>query len=124
MLSEASLVTNGFSARFGQALSGLVNVVTREPGEAWEGRVAYEGDRPFGGGLDRGLDRLALRADGPIKGRLGTGDRARYLGADGRGLRSTRPRPPIHATPARQCPIRCPTTAASSGPARPSSWSR
>jgi outer membrane receptor protein involved in Fe transport len=71
LLSEASLVTNGFSARFGQALSGLVNVVTREPGESWEGRVAYEGDRPFGGGLDRGLDRLALRAGGPLSGRLG-----------------------------------------------------
>ncbi|HEY9507975.1 MAG TPA: TonB-dependent receptor, partial [Gemmatimonadales bacterium] len=54
LLSEASLVTNGFSARYGQALSGLVNVVTREPGEDWEGRVAYEGDRPFGGSLDRG----------------------------------------------------------------------
>jgi outer membrane receptor protein involved in Fe transport len=71
LLSEASLVTNGFSARFGQALSGLVNVVTREPGEAWEGRVAYEGDRLFGGGLDRGLDRLALRAGGPLSGRFG-----------------------------------------------------
>ena len=71
MLSEASLVTNGFSARFGQALSGLVNVVTREPGESWEGRLAYEGDRPFGGGLDRGLDRIALRAGGPLVGRLG-----------------------------------------------------
>jgi outer membrane receptor protein involved in Fe transport len=71
LLSEASLVTNGFSARFGQALSGLVNVVTREPGETWEGRVAYEGDRPFGGGLDRGLDRLALRAQGPLSGRFG-----------------------------------------------------
>jgi outer membrane receptor protein involved in Fe transport len=71
LLSEASLVTNGFSARFGQALSGLVNVVTREPGETWEGRVAYEGDRPFGGGLDRGLDRLAVRAGGPVSGRVG-----------------------------------------------------
>ena len=70
-LSEASLVTNGFSARFGQALSGLVNVVTREPGETWEGRIAYEGDRPFGGGLDRGLDRLALRAGGPLSGHFG-----------------------------------------------------
>ncbi len=30
-LGEASLVTNGFSARYGQALSGLVNVVTRDP---------------------------------------------------------------------------------------------
>nr|MBA3317026.1 TonB-dependent receptor [Gemmatimonadales bacterium] len=71
LLSEASLVTNGFSARFGQALSGLVNVVTREPGERWEGRAAYEGDRPFGGGLDRGLDRLAVRAGGPLSGRFG-----------------------------------------------------
>ena len=71
LLSEASLITNGFSARFGQALSGLVNVVTREPGEHWEGRVAYEGDRPFGGGLDRGLDRIAVRAGGPLAGRLG-----------------------------------------------------
>src|SRR5207244_1163783 len=32
LLGEASLVTNGFSARYGQALSGLVNVVTRGPG--------------------------------------------------------------------------------------------
>src|SRR3954447_2648770 len=33
-LSEASLVTNAFSARYGQAISGLVNVVTKEPGQA------------------------------------------------------------------------------------------
>ena len=38
MLGEASLVTNAFSARYGQALSGLVNVVTREPGQ--RGRAA------------------------------------------------------------------------------------
>ncbi len=71
ILSEASLVTNGFSARYGQALSGLVNVVTREPSEDWEGRVAYEGDRPFGGLLDRGLDRMSLRVGGPVIGKLG-----------------------------------------------------
>jgi outer membrane receptor protein involved in Fe transport len=64
-------VTNGFSARYGQALSGLVNVVTREPGEEWEGRLAYEGDRPFGGSLDRGLDRVALSAGGPVIGKVG-----------------------------------------------------
>jgi outer membrane receptor protein involved in Fe transport len=71
LLGEASLVTNGFSARYGQALSGLVNVVTREPGDAWEGRAAVETDRPFGGSLDHGLDRLALRAGGPVAGGVG-----------------------------------------------------
>ena len=71
LLGEASLVTNGFSARYGQALSGLVNVVTRDPGESWDGRAAIESDRPFGGGLDHGLDRASLRAGGPIAGGVG-----------------------------------------------------
>lgn len=71
LLGEASLVTNGFSARYGQALSGLVNVVTRDPGDAWEGRAALETDRPFGGGADYGLDRAAVRAGGPIAGGVG-----------------------------------------------------
>jgi outer membrane receptor protein involved in Fe transport len=71
LLSEASLVTNGFSARYGQALSGMVNVVTREPGDEWEGRLAYEGDRPFGGSLDRGIDRFVVSAGGPLVGRVG-----------------------------------------------------
>ena len=115
-------MTNGFSARFGQALSGLVNVVTREPGEAWEGRVAYEGDRPFGGGLDRGLDRLALRAGGPLSGRFGL-----VAAFDVSGRMDADPvSAPAPADPARSAlgralpPAR--TTAASSGPAPPS-WS-
>jgi outer membrane receptor protein involved in Fe transport len=71
MLGEASLVTNAFSARYGQALSGLVNVVTLDPGDRWTGRSAIETDRPFGGGGDHGLDRLALRAGGPVAGGVG-----------------------------------------------------
>jgi TonB dependent receptor/Carboxypeptidase regulatory-like domain len=71
VLSEASLVTNGFSARYGQALSGLVNVVTKDPGPEWEGRLAYETDRPLGGGGDYGLDRAIAETSGPIAGRLG-----------------------------------------------------
>jgi hypothetical protein len=70
-LSEASLVTNGFSARYGQALSGMVNVVTKEPGNRWQGRLGYESDRPFGGSWDLGLDRFVARADGPVAGGVG-----------------------------------------------------
>src|SRR5207302_6060403 len=66
ILTEASLVTNAFSARYGQALSGLVNVVTKDGGEHWSGRAAYETDRPLWGGLDYGLDRLLLTGDGPL----------------------------------------------------------
>jgi hypothetical protein len=71
VLSEASLVTNAFSARYGQALSGLVNVVTKDPGPEWAGRLGYETDRAFGGGADYGLDRIIAEADGPIVGGLG-----------------------------------------------------
>jgi hypothetical protein len=71
VLSEASLVTNGFSARYGQALSGLINVVTKEPGDEWAGRIGYETDRPLGGSADLGLDRFIAQADGPVAGRVG-----------------------------------------------------
>jgi hypothetical protein len=66
LLTEASLVTNGFSARYGQAISGLINVSTRDGGDAWHGRTAYETDRPLTGGADLGIDRLVLEADGPL----------------------------------------------------------
>ena len=66
ILTEASLVTNAFSARYGQALSGLVNVVTRDGGDRWQGRAAYETDRPLWGGLDYGLDRVLVSGDGPL----------------------------------------------------------
>jgi outer membrane receptor protein involved in Fe transport len=68
MLTEASLITNGFSARYGQAISGIVNVVTKDGGARWSGRTAYETDRPFGNGWDYGLDRAVFEADGPVAG--------------------------------------------------------
>ena len=66
LITSASLVTNGFSARYGQAISGVVDVTTRDGGDAWRGRVAYENDRPLTGAADHGIDRLVLQADGPI----------------------------------------------------------
>jgi hypothetical protein len=70
ILTEASLVTNGFSARYGQAISGLINVVTKDGGERWLGRAAYETDRPLWGSNDLGLDRFVLSGDGPLAGGL------------------------------------------------------
>ena len=70
MLTEAAVVTNGFSARYGQVLSGLVNVVTKDGGDRWSGRVAYETDRPAPESQDYGLDRVVAAGDGPLVGRL------------------------------------------------------
>lgn len=67
-LEEADLVTNGFSALYGQALSGVVNLVTRDGGDRREGRLSYETDRPFPAGWDVGLDRLVASLGGPILG--------------------------------------------------------
>lgn len=68
ILTEASLVTNGFSARYGQAISGLVNVVTKDAGERWEGHAAYETDRPLPRGWDYGIDRFVVSGSGPVGG--------------------------------------------------------
>lgn len=70
LLTEAALATNGFSARYGQAISGLVNVVTKDGGDRWNGRAAFETDRPLSGTADLGLDRAVASIDGPL-GRAG-----------------------------------------------------
>lgn len=73
LLVEASLATNGFSARYGQAISGLVNVVTKDGGNRWSGRTAYETDRLLPGAADLGTDRFVVSADGPLGGDRGIG---------------------------------------------------
>lgn len=66
MLTEASLITNGFSAKYGQAISGMVNVVTRDGTDHWQGMAAIETDRPFGSASPMGLDRAIFIAEGPV----------------------------------------------------------
>ena len=106
LLGEASLVTNGFSARYGQALSGLVNVVTRDPGDAWEGRAALETDRPFGGGARprsrprRGPGRRPDRGRRRDRGR----DRRRRPAGRRSGERTAAGQPPRPAPPAAESP--------------------
>jgi hypothetical protein len=80
MLTEASLATNGFSARYGQAISGLINVVTKDGGDRWSGRAAYESDRLLPGSADFGLDRTVISVDGP----LGKGGLVAAFDAEGR----------------------------------------
>lgn len=76
VLQEATLVTNGFSAQYGQALSGVITLVTRDGGDELHGFVAYESDRLLPDGWDFGLDRINLMIEGPV----GVG-RATFLAA-------------------------------------------
>lgn len=81
LLVEASLATNGFSARYGQAISGLVNVVTKDGGDRWSGRAAYESDRLLWGTADLGQDRAVVSVDGPLGRGIGI---VAVLDADGK----------------------------------------
>lgn len=67
-IAEASVVTNGFSALYGQALSGIVTADTKDGGDRLEGSLAIETDRPLPAGWDVGLDRLTMSFGGPIVG--------------------------------------------------------
>ncbi len=67
-IQEASLITSGFSARYGQALSGIVTAVTKEGGDRLAGHVSLETDRPLPDGWDVGLDRVVAVVGGPLVG--------------------------------------------------------
>ena len=70
-IERIEVVRGPMSVLYGsEALGGVVNVITREPGDTWRGSASVEGSRAEGG---RGGDgqRLALRVDGPLA--LGSG---------------------------------------------------
>jgi outer membrane receptor for ferrienterochelin and colicins len=65
-IERIEVVRGPMSVLYGsEALGGVVNIITREPGDAWRGSASVEGSRADGG---RGGDgqRLALRVDGPL----------------------------------------------------------
>jgi hypothetical protein len=81
-IQELALVTNGFSAEHGQALSGIVNLVTKEGGTSHEGAVRVSTDAPMPEVEDYGYSRLEVAAGGP----LDSGARLRYFfSVDGKG---------------------------------------
>jgi len=41
-IQELQVLTGGFSAEYGQALSGVVNIVTKEGGTKYTGRIEFE----------------------------------------------------------------------------------
>ena len=77
-IAEVEVITGGFSAEYGNALSGIVNVVTREGGPRFTGRALYMTDdlgqgafkTPYGNGIglrkySHNIDRFELSFGGP-----------------------------------------------------------
>ncbi|MDZ7267073.1 MAG: TonB-dependent receptor [candidate division KSB1 bacterium] len=77
-ISEVEVITGGFNAEYGNAMSGIVNVVTKEGGAQHTGRVVYLTDdfgigrfkTPYGNGTQlrtysHNSDRLELSFGGP-----------------------------------------------------------
>jgi outer membrane receptor protein involved in Fe transport len=63
-IQEMQVMTGGFSAEYGQAMSGVVNIVTKE-GRKTEGLVRVRTDVPFTGIMDEGIKQLEVSLGGP-----------------------------------------------------------
>lgn len=47
-IQQLSIVSGGFNAKYGNALSGMINLTTKEAGEKPSGSLSYESSMPFG----------------------------------------------------------------------------
>ena len=69
-IAESQLITSGFNAEYGNALSGIVNYVTQEGGTKLSGRYQYSTDQFLGDKYDLGTNEHFLNLGGPIPGTM------------------------------------------------------
>jgi outer membrane receptor protein involved in Fe transport len=74
-ISEVQLITSGFNAEYGNALSGIINYVTQEGGPKFSGRYQYSTDAILGDEYDLGTHEHFLTLGGPVPG---TNDKLAY----------------------------------------------
>lgn len=67
-VEEVTVVSGGFDAEYGDALSGVINIVTREGGTKHSGQVNYLSDIMFSGvnQLDYGYSKYDFSLGGPM----------------------------------------------------------
>jgi outer membrane receptor protein involved in Fe transport len=66
--AEVVVISGGFDAEYGEAMSGIIQVITKEGKERPSGRLAYSTDEIFPGALNFGDNRYELAAGGPLPG--------------------------------------------------------
>ncbi|MGE3062103.1 MAG: carboxypeptidase-like regulatory domain-containing protein [bacterium] len=65
-VSEVKFISGGFNAEYGEAMSGVLNIVTREGAGKYEGTVKYEGNSFLPSAFNYGDNRIELSLGGPI----------------------------------------------------------
>ncbi len=65
-VAEVNVLTGGYSAEYGQALSGIINVTTREGGNKRKGYLSWMTDHVGGGWDGFRSDYLTLQLEGPF----------------------------------------------------------
>ncbi len=80
VIQELQVLTGGFNAEYGQALSGVVNIVTKDGGDKYKGRVEFISDElntsPYHSADALAYDQWGLNSDGKFVERVnseGTG---------------------------------------------------
>ncbi len=63
---EASITTGAYSAEFGNAQSGIINIQTRSGGSKLAGSASFETDQPFGVNHGPGFNRIEASISGPV----------------------------------------------------------
>ncbi|GAB4342901.1 MAG: hypothetical protein Kow0037_30630 [Calditrichia bacterium] len=67
-IQEMTILTGGWDPEFGNASSGVINIITRRPGVQKNAGIKYENDHLFGGNRDDRYQRAAVSYTGPVKG--------------------------------------------------------
>ncbi|MFO8062845.1 MAG: TonB-dependent receptor [bacterium] len=92
-VEEIKIMTGGFSAEYGEAMSGVVNIVTKEGGKKYNGQVKYEGNSFLPEDMNYGDNRMELSLGGPL-----FTDKARFfMSGDASSTNDWGPR--FHETP-------------------------
>lgn len=66
-ISQLSVKTGGFEAEYGQALSGIVNIITRSGGDRPQLQLRLDKDDLFGGTQVSKTNQVELTAGGPLQ---------------------------------------------------------
>ncbi len=67
---EASITTGASSSQYGNAQSGILNIVTKTGGSSFSGHLGWETDEPFANTSSTGFNRINAALGGPLMGDL------------------------------------------------------